>query len=131
MRSGRHLRGPVDRGARDPSCNPPVCHGWGVGYGSRGLARDGGKSAPIAALAFVAACAGAFVGTRIPSRAPVTHWRLSESAAALPVADRAAAETMKRVHIVSSSARSLRKNAPKQRPGVKPKHTCTIEQVRD
>jgi hypothetical protein len=34
----------------------------------------GGKSAPIAALAFVAACAGAFVGTRIPSRAPVTHW---------------------------------------------------------
>lgn len=46
---------------------------------------DGGKSAPIAALALVAACAGAFVGTRIPSRAPVTHWWLSESAAALPV----------------------------------------------
>jgi hypothetical protein len=30
---------------------------------------------------------------------------------------------MKRVHIVSSSARSLGKSAPKQRPGVQPAHT--------
>ena len=32
------------------------------------------KSAPVAGMAFLAACAGAFIATIIPRRTPVAHW---------------------------------------------------------
>ena len=32
------------------------------------------KSAPVAGMAFLAACAGAFIATIIPRRAPMAHW---------------------------------------------------------